>query len=314
MDKKPAETSSVPYSTSKFNFLIAFLCGLLISAHFISSLFPKSRLWGINHLAYFPLWVRLVFTIPGLLTLVPWVNSRVYKLLEQILSFFQRIVPKREVLIASLLAVISMFFFWLLRTRTHFLGDGYALISHLESEQYLRTGFEVLEIYIHLYLYKFLQLFFAPSAESIYVGLSIFGGGVFVFILFFLTKALSEDRFDRLFIFSIFILGGATELFLGYAENYTLVYVSLLAYLYFSLRYIQGRTKIYLPIFLCVLATGLHFSSGYFFPITFLSSCLEKEKRGTRCQNKKGHSLSFGSGISFWPVNLLRFESQSSFI
>lgn len=278
MNNKSTETSSAPESTSKFNLLIAILCGLLILTHFISSFFPKSRLWGIDHLAYFPLWVRFVFTLLGLVILFPRVNSRVYKLLEQILSFFQKILPKKEVLTALLLSVIAMFFFWLLRTRTHFLGDGYALISHLESEQYLRTGFEVFEIYIHLYLYKFLQLFFAPSAESVYAGLSIFAGGVFVFILFFLTKALSEDRFDRLLIFSIFILGGATELFLGYAENYTLVYVSLLAYLYFSLRYIQGRTKIYMPIFFCALATGLHFSSGYFFPSLFFLFALKKKK------------------------------------
>ncbi len=144
MDKKQAETSSTPESISKFNLLIAIFCGLLILAHFVSSFLPKSRLWGINHLAYFPLWVRLVFTLPGLLILVPWVNSRVHKLLDRILSFFQRILPKREVLTASLLAVISMFFFWLLRTRTYFLGDGYALISFLRSGQYLKTGFEVL--------------------------------------------------------------------------------------------------------------------------------------------------------------------------
>lgn len=211
-----------------------------------------------------------------------------------------------------------MFFFWLLRTRTHFLGDGYALISHLESEQYLRTGFEVLEIYIHLYLYKFLQLFFAPSAESIYVGLSIFGGGVFVFILFFLTKALSEDRFDRLFIFSIFILGGATELFLGYAENYTLVYVSLLAYLYFSLRYIQGRTKIYLPIFLCVLATGLHFSSGYFFPSLFFLLALKRKKGELVVRIRKAIPyllvLAFLFGLSIFYVSSLNPALSEIFV
>jgi len=253
MDKKPTETSPDPDSTFKFNLLIALLCGLLLLAHFVSSFFPKSRLWGINHLAYFPLWVRLVFTIPGLLILVPWVNLRVYKILEQILSFFQRIVPKREVLTASLLAVISMFFFWLLRTRTYFLGDGYALISFLKAGQYLKTGFEVIEIFAHLYLYKFLMFFFSPSPESIYAGLSIFAGGVFVVILFFMAKTLSEDKFDRLFVFSLFIFSGATQLFLGYAENYTLLYASIFAYLYFSLRYLQGKAKAVMPIVFCVV-------------------------------------------------------------
>lgn len=182
MDIKPAETSLTHDTTSKFNLIIAFLCGILVLAQFVSSFFPKSRLWGINHLAYFPLWVRFLFIIPVLLILVPRVNLKVYKILEQILSFFQNILPKKEVLTASLLAVIFMFFFWLLRTRTHFLGDGYAQISFLKSGKYLKTGFEFLEVYAHLYLYKFLKFFFTPSPESVYAGLSIFAGGVFVMI------------------------------------------------------------------------------------------------------------------------------------
>jgi len=278
MDKKPAETSSAPESTSKFNLLIAILCGFLLLAHFVSSFFPKSRLWGINHLAYFPLWVRLVFTISGLLILIPWVNSKVYKLLEQILSFLQKILPKKEIFTASLLAMISIFFFWLLRTRTYFLGDGYALISFLKSGQYLKTGFEVLEIFAHLYLYKFLMFFFSPSPESIYAGLSILAGGVFVVILFFMAKTLSEDKFDRLFVFSLFVSSGATQLFLGYAENYTLLYTSIFAYLYFSLRYLQGKVKIYLPVFFCLLSIGFHFSSAYLLPSLFFLFALKRKK------------------------------------
>jgi tetratricopeptide (TPR) repeat protein len=278
MHKEPAETSSTPDSTSKSNFLIAILCGLLISAHFISSFFPKTRLWGINHLAYFPLWVRLLFTITGLLILVPWVNSRVYQFLDRILSFFQRVFPKREVLTASLLAVISIFFFWFLRTRTYFLGDGYTLISELRGERYAKIGFEPLEIFFHLYLYKFLKLFSTPSPELIYAGLSILAGGVFIFVLVFLSRILAENRLDRLFVFSIFLFSGATELFLGYAENYTLVYVSILAYLYFSIRYLQGKAKIYLPILFCALSMSLHISSGYLLPSLFFLFTLKRKE------------------------------------
>ncbi|HVP36061.1 MAG TPA: hypothetical protein VMT04_03605, partial [Terriglobales bacterium] len=198
MGKEPIEKKIDPASERRFNLLVGLLCAGLILAHFVSSFFPKSRLWGINHLAYFPMWVRLAFTVPGLLILVPWINSRVYRLLEQILSFFQRVLPKKEIITASILAVISMFFFWLLRTMTYFLGDGYAQISFLKSGQYLKTGFEALEIWVHLYLYKFLKLFFAPSAESIYAGVSIFAGGILVYILFFLGKSHAEDRLDRL--------------------------------------------------------------------------------------------------------------------
>ena len=278
MEKEPSEQKVDTESERRFNLLVGVLCSILILAHFVSSFFPKSRLWGINHLAYFPLWVRLIFTLLGLLILVPLVNSRVYKLLEQILSFFQRILPKREVLTASLLAVIAMFFFWLLRTRTHFLGDGALVISLLEKGQLFVKGSEPLEILSHLYLYKFLKLFFTPSAEAIYTALSILAGGAFVIILFFLTKTLSEDRLDRLFTFCIFLFAGTTQLFLGYAEHYTLTYVSILTYLYFSIRYLQGKVKIYLPILLCALSMSLHFSAAVLLPSLLFLFALKRKK------------------------------------
>ncbi|MDP3024277.1 MAG: tetratricopeptide repeat protein [candidate division Zixibacteria bacterium] len=287
MDKKPVETSSTPDSTSKFNLLIALLCGLLISAHFVSSFFPKTRLWGINHLAYFPLWVRLVFTIPGLLILVPWVNSRAYKLVDQILSFFQRIFLKKEIIGYAFCSLFFMFIFWMLRTRTYFLGDGYTLISELRGERYAKIGFEPLEIFVHLYLYKFLKLFSTPSPELIYAGLSILAGGAFIFVLVFLTRILSENRLDRLFIFSIFLFSGATELFLGYAENYTLVYISIFAYLYFSIKYLQGKSNLILPIVLCALSTGFHFSSGYLFPSLLFLLALKRKKEEFVFSKKK---------------------------
>jgi tetratricopeptide (TPR) repeat protein len=278
MKKESEDKARDTKSFIKFNLLIALLCGLLLLAFFVSSFFPKSRLWGINHLAYFPLWVRLLFTILGLSILIPYLNSKIYNLLDQILSFFQNFFAKKRVLSYSFLSLVFMFLFWLLRTRMYFLGDGYAQISFLKEEQYTKTGFEALEIFAHLYLYKFLKLFITPAAESIYVGMSIFAGGVFVFLLFFLSKALSEDITDRLLIFSILIFSGATQLFLGYAEHYTLTYVSIFAYLYFSLRYLEGKARIYLPVLFCALSAGFHFSSAYLLPSLFFLLALKRKK------------------------------------
>ncbi len=96
--------------------------------------------------------------------------------------------------------------------------------------------------------------------------------------LFFMAKTLSEDKFDRLFVFSLFVFSGATQLFLGYAENYTLLYTSIFAYLYFSLRYLQGKVKIYLPAFFCLLSIGFHFSSAYLLPSLFFLFALKRKK------------------------------------
>jgi tetratricopeptide (TPR) repeat protein len=278
MKKESEDKTQGTKSFQRFDLLIAFLCGLLILACFISSFFPKSRLWGINHLAYFPLWVRLLFTILGLSILIPWFNSKVYNLFDKALSFFQRIIERKKVLGYTVLSLVFMLFFWLLKTRTYFLGDSYSMILQLESEKYMRTGFEFLENLVHLYGFKFLRLFFIISAGSTYIILSILAGGVFIFILFFFTRAFSEDRFDRFFIFAILLFSGAAQLFLGYAEQYTLTYVSIFAYLYFSLKYLQGKVRICLPILFCVLSTGFHLSSAYLLPSLFFLFILKKKK------------------------------------
>jgi len=61
--KKALEERSLNSNIHKrFDLLIGLSCGLLLLTHFFFSFFPASRLWGINHSAYFPIWVRLFFT------------------------------------------------------------------------------------------------------------------------------------------------------------------------------------------------------------------------------------------------------------
>jgi len=149
MDKKPTETAPAPDSISKFNLLIAILCGLLMLAHFISSFFPKSRLWGINHLAYFPLWIRIIITLLGLSVLVPRVNERINLSFKYLLDFVQKTFSGRRYLWYLIFSFFSMALFYLLRDRTHFLGDGAQLISLLDSGKLHIKWTEPLEALTH---------------------------------------------------------------------------------------------------------------------------------------------------------------------
>jgi Flp pilus assembly protein TadD len=266
MDKKPFDTSSTPDSTSKLNLFIAILCGLLILAHFLSSFFPKSRLWGINHLVYFPMWIRIIITFFGLSVLVPWVNQKVSLFLITLLDFAKKNFSARKYLWYSVFALISMLLFYFLRDRTHFLGDGAQLISLLDSGKLHIKWTEPLEVLVHLYLYRFLNLFLKVNAETVYASISIFSGTVFVYLLFFFSELLSKDEEEGLLAF--FVLGtmGAIQLFLGYAEHYSLLYLFVFSYLYFSLRFLKNKTGL-LPVLLTfLLSVFLHLSAFYLFP------------------------------------------------
>jgi tetratricopeptide (TPR) repeat protein len=266
MDKKPAVT---PESTSKLNLFIALLCGLLILAHFISSFFPKSRLWGINHLAYFPLWVGILITVGGLSVLIPRVNQKISLFLMTFLGFAKKKFSTRKHLRYPAFALISIFIFYLLRERTHFLGDGAQLISLLDSGKLHIKWTEPLEVLAHLYLYRFLNLFLKVNAETVYASISILSGAVFVYLLFFFSGLLGRDKEEGLLTF--FILGtmGTVQLFFGYAEHYTLLYLFVFGYLYFSLRFLKNKTGLMPVLLTFLLSVFSHFSAFYLFPSLF---------------------------------------------
>ena len=266
MDKKPAETSSVPYSTSKFNFLIAFLCGLLISAHFIFSLFPKSRLWGINHLAYFPLWIRIIITLLGLSVLVPWVNQRISLFLMTLLDFLRKNFSARKHLWYSAFSLISILLFYFLRDRTHFLGDGAQLISLLDSGKLHIKWTEPLEVLFHLYLYRFLNPFLNINAEALYSLISIISGVIFVYFLFLFSELLGKDEEEGFLTFVLLGTMGAIQLFFGYAEHYSLLYLFVFSYLYFSLRFLKNKTGLIPVLITFLLSIFSHFSAFCLFP------------------------------------------------
>jgi tetratricopeptide (TPR) repeat protein len=245
---------------------IGIPCGLLVLAHFISSFFPKARLWGINHLAYFPLWVRLVFTFAGLIILVPRINEKIGFYLGKFLDYLQSKFSRKRYLWYLVFGFASIGIFHLLRDQTHFLGDGAQTINLLEKGRLALKWTEPLEIIIHLYAYKLLNPILHLNAEALYSGISIFSGAVFVFLLFLFSELLGKDKEEGLLVFLLLGTTGSVQLFFGYAEHYTLLYLALFSYVYFSLRFLQKKGG-FLPVALFFfISIFSHFSAFYLFP------------------------------------------------
>jgi len=245
--------------------IIAF-CALLILAHFVASFFPEQRLWGINHLAYFPIPFRIIVTLLPLLLFIPKVNLKIQDLVEKILAFGSNLRHEKKYLWHIGMVLLFLFLFLLLRDRTHFLGDGHTQISYLE------TGFprikwtEPLEIFLHIFFHDFLNAYLKVSAESTYIILSFLSGIVFIFLLFSFSSELGKTKFEKLSVFLLMLLLGGSQLFFGYAEHYTRVYVGVFLYLAFSLRFFKGKASILILFLIFSVTVGFHFSAFYLFP------------------------------------------------
>jgi tetratricopeptide (TPR) repeat protein len=147
-------------------------------------------------------------------------------------------------------------FFWLFRVKTYLLGDSF--LRAREINQGLEFSFTApLDFLIHLGVVRFLGW----DAFFTYAVLSVLGGVLFLFLVFLLGDILGRDGRERALIFLVVLCMGATQLFFGYVESYTLLYVAMTAYLFFSLGYLMDRSGLVFPILSFLLCLGLHLSA-----------------------------------------------------
>lgn len=261
--------------------LIVLFCTLLILAHLVSSFFSSSRLWGVNHLAYFPLELGIILTAVFFVLLIPRINLKILDLLRIPCELLYNLTfGKSKKLWFVLFSLLSFPLFWLFRTRTHFLGDGNNIINNLQKGEFFVKWTEPVETLIYINLYKFLNSLLRLDADTLYELVSCFYGVIFIFLIFLLTDFLGQDKWEKLFLFCFIVLMGSIQLFCGYAEHYSFSFILIFAFMFLSIRYIEGKSNLFLPLLLFVLAVSSHVSASYFLPSAFLLCLLGYSKGG----------------------------------
>ena len=303
---KKRKITKVPSATSSPGWILTGigLCAVILSFHFAASFFPRQRFWGINHLAYFPLSIRIIFTILSFSIFIPPVNRGMRTLIQPPLAYlYERLIKDKKYLGVGALSLLSIPLFWLLRAKTYFLGDGFNYVTNLDRGVETRIWSELLESQLHIWWYKLLHLFSPVSAQFAYQTASIVAGAVLVFLLLSLSDYLGKSRFEKFFVFSILVTMGSIQLFLGYVEHYSFTYLSVLAYLLFTLRFLDGHGKFLWVVLLFVLSVAFHFASFYL--LLSLAFLLVRDKEGV-ISKRRIFWLSGGMvlllGAFFWYV------------
>ncbi len=197
---------------------------VLLSVLWVAAFFPDKRLWGINHWAYFPLWLRTSVIGLGLLVFVPRINQRFQSFLRHIVvSAFSSLMQSRRHLLYLFAVVASLVSFYLFRTRIPLLGDGFQITQGLGTGVLSVNWSQPLAIWIYLTSFDLLKGVFHLDGVGAYALVSYLSGAIFVVFSLRLSTLLSKDSSTRLFVFFVLILMGSTQLFLGYAEHYPLI-------------------------------------------------------------------------------------------
>jgi len=248
----------------------AFL--LLTIVRFIAAFFPKERLWGLNHLAYLPMWLTVLLTAIALLSSTPLAARFTRDLTNRLYQFYSWLTAKfSRTMIYILLSFGFAFLCWLFPIQFPFLGDGpqymldvaRVLVGDKTATTGIITFAEQLTSLIYYSLSKLTPTTTDIGTARAYVHLiyQIAGaasGGLFFFLVLTIAHHATRQVSEKVIVIITLLSCAGTLFFFGYIEYYTFVYVGVAFYCYSALAYCDGRVSIYVPMIAFLLSVGLH--------------------------------------------------------
>lgn len=254
---------------------VILLSLLVCLSRLIALLFPAARLWGINHLLFLPGWVSIVyglFALAAVARFIPPIRRYAARIFA---SAADTVVSSPRYLMWAIIALSAAVVFWIFRMPTHFLGDGCEVIQNLSRPSMaLHKWTEQGAIAFVALVARLLPFTAELLGEYAYAAVSVASGVVTIFFFYGLAYELSKDAALRLFTFGLLIASGWLLLFFGYAENYPVLWPCAAGYIYFSLRYLAGRSSLLWPTLCLAAAIALHLMAAVFllsYPILLIS-------------------------------------------
>jgi len=232
---------------------ITAVAALLVILALIAAMLPIDKLWGINHLRYFPDIYIGIFAVLGIFVVALPHSKPVRDSVERLLNKVGSFPRWFKILLA---AVISFALFYVFKTEVFTLGDGYLRVYHIE-QGYSYNHTEPLDYFLHAVFYKLIFGNTEVSAEPIYIWYSIIVGVLFAVSLT-LFKFKTERSSDSMIIKLLILITGGLQLFFGYVESYSLVYPVSMLFLLFAFRYYKSGEGFLILSVLMILAFSSH--------------------------------------------------------
>jgi tetratricopeptide (TPR) repeat protein len=223
----------------------------------------------VNTLTYLPFWVSLLVLAGGALLLVPSIQDRVAQSIAGLpaeVDPWAADGPNRRFQILIILAL--SFLLISLRSATHLLGDGLLLVRELGSEvwgEMPRIDHAPLTFWLIETLYNAVQLV-SVSAEDTYRLYSTVSGILYLIVVLRVAGDIGSSTPRKVLIAAFLLTPAYTQIFFGYAENYSLLFPGILAYLFLCYHSLNGRLAIWVPAALLGLLIPLHFTAAALAP------------------------------------------------
>jgi len=161
----------------------------------------------------------------------------------------------------ALIALACAVPFYLFRLRHLRWGDAYLLVHAIPHPQVRLTyNWQApLDVFVHARLWALgHRLFGWPDPIPVYTLLSVMAGAIFIWALFGVAGRLGAERHDQAVIFGLVASLGLIQLFFGYIENYSLMTVGVLIFIWLAVRALRGETALVGPALALALTHAFH--------------------------------------------------------
>jgi len=222
-----------------------------------ASFLPKERLWGFSHAGYlsgFPLIYPALF----LVALYLYLRGKKRPVIPSIRDDSKKPVSFLRKLSPILIIVLAVLMFYSLAVDSHFLGDGYSLLSNLSKANPIVKGRAYGEMQAQLLYHKLFSLGDQYDGYRTFRNLSIFAGLIFIISLLYYSRKIFTTRFAYYSFVALNFLSAITILYYGYVETYSLT--SAVAFIFFlsGTAALKNRKKSIMPILAFAVAVFLH--------------------------------------------------------
>ncbi len=240
---------------------IALSSLLLLSA--LSALFPRHLFWGINHLAYLHPLAPILLAVVGLLLVWSPAATRLGGWLkERAAPFFLRgrLIPY---VVGPL---VGGALFWVLRCKTHFLGDGW-LLGQGVGRGVLFHGFNLFQYHMTAKLFRWLGWSGDSEAFRLFALVSVVAGILYLIAVAWSVKNLCKDSGDRIWLYALLVFFAPVQMFMGYVECYSMLTVSMLVFVTSIVLHYRGALPVWVPAIALGVGLAFHLNALFLAPL-----------------------------------------------
>ncbi len=233
----------------------------------IASNLSNGSYWGINHLAFLDQGWMIAYLLISLLIITILFSKRWDKIFSEIVIKTHDFIFEKGLWPKVLIAFFFTAFFYVFRSETHFLGDGYTWLSVFsQGDNYIHKWSETGSIYLLRISEQLLGGYTEKTALSAFQIFSIFSGALVVYNAISIIQILLKNHYIRLISLFTIVFSGSLLLYFGYVEFYPLSWAVCILFINTAIRSLNKTRYLWIAMILFLLAIFMHVQAVYFLP------------------------------------------------